>query len=150
MSLTVEICGHHGCKVAIEVLADEGAEWLRCRVSVVVRGFSADYTTSFDLSAFVRFHDELAAAYASLTGRASFVTLEETLELGIEMTRTGGAVISGTARRYLPEVALTFEYESDQTYLGPACEQLAEIIERCGNQALRGGSSGSTDGRSEP
>ncbi|HTE20135.1 MAG TPA: hypothetical protein VK689_17360 [Armatimonadota bacterium] len=145
MNPSVEIHGHHGCRVAIEVLADEGSGWVRCRVAVVVSGFTAEYAASFDLPAFSRFHDELLAAYATLTGRASFVTIEETLELGVEMTPTGGAIVTGVARKQIPEVALTFEFDSDQTYLGLPCQQLAEILERHGASSVRGGSTGGRD-----
>ena len=126
------LTGDGGCKVAIDVLACEGHEWLSCRVSIAVAGFTADYPASFDLHAFTCFHRELSAAYSTLTGTASFRTLEGMLELDVEMTPTGGAAIRGLARNYSPTVEFDFAFGTDQTYLGPVCRQLDEVLERYG------------------
>jgi hypothetical protein len=128
MGVSVEIGGHHGCRVAIEVLEVEGHDFLSCRVLVVVGSFSVDYRASLDIPAFERFHAELARAYDTLAGRAEFLTIEDTLRLEVEMTKTGGAEIRGKAQSWTPEAVLTFSFDSDQTFLGPACDQLAAIL----------------------
>jgi hypothetical protein len=126
----IVLAGERGCSVSIEVLADEGEEFLSCRVSIVVQGFTADYRASFDANGFQRFHRELAECYRTLNGTASFRTMEGMLELDVEMTRTGGAVVRGVARSHDPRVEFEFEFGSDQTILGPVCRELLELVGR--------------------
>jgi hypothetical protein len=139
MGASVEIGGHHGCRVAIEVFGAEGEGFLACHVSIAVGSFSADYRASLDVPAFERFHAELSKAYDTLAGRAEFLTIEDTLRLEVEMTKTGGADIRGKAQSWTPDAVLTFSFDSDQTFLGPVCHQLAAILGSFGSAGADSG-----------
>jgi hypothetical protein len=119
-----------GDRVVIEVLAYEGDDWLSCRVSVVVADFTGDFTASIERQAFAHFCGGVVAAYRTLTGSAVFRTIEDQLELDLELTKMGGVDVRGVARTIEGLVALSFEFGIDQTYLPAICRDLERILER--------------------
>jgi hypothetical protein len=121
--------GPRGCEVAIEVLSCSREGWLDCQLAVTLAGFSARYPATLDLDSLVQFHRELSAVYETLTGTATFRPLEDQLSLEVGMTQTGHARVRGAARQWSPDATLTFEFETDQSYLGPACRELADLLE---------------------
>lgn len=136
MSRKIAIAGHQG-NVNIEVLGYANlnakdisdANWLNCIVAANVEHFAAQFNASFTTSDFVTFHSELRSILANFTGSASFVTDEENLSLKVELLKTGGAHIKGMAQIYgQPRAALSFSFESDQSFLAMTLKDLAEMI----------------------
>jgi hypothetical protein len=130
MDSTVLIGDAGGDRVVIEVLAHEGDDWLSCRVSVNVAEFAADFTASFGRQAFAHFYGGVVAAYRTLTGSAVFRTIEDQLELDLEVTKLGGVNVRGMARTIEGLVALNFEFGIDQSYLPAIWRDLERILER--------------------
>ena len=137
-SCEVSISGY-GASLLVKVLGYENpdarqssdANWLECKVSAKVNGFSADFPASFTTQDFARFRQELGAVLTDFGGTASFRTHEDALRLSVELRRTGSAYVEGIARiDGRSRAALSFEFASDQTFLRRTHEELGAAIRR--------------------
>jgi hypothetical protein len=127
-----------GCFVSVEVESYEreftedfsDANWLKCRIKVRVGAFSADINATMTTHDFVDFQNDLSKSMNNLSGTAAFRTDEEWLSIVIEMNARGAAHVRGTAQVHgLPKANLTFEFETDQSYLSQTCAQLEKVVQ---------------------
>jgi hypothetical protein len=71
--------------------------WVRAEVFVSVGAFKGKYTAAFLTSDFVGFREELQVLHQSLSGQATFSTLEEQLSLKLSGNGRGGISLAGVA-----------------------------------------------------
>lgn len=137
MSEKIEIIGEGVC-IALEVLGYENplaqdvsdANWLDCRVSITIGdAFQGQFAASFTTSDFVRFREELSTALTELNGTATFVTDEDALRVGVELSKTGRAAVEGIAQTFSPDASLSFSFETDQTFLNQTLQQLNAVVD---------------------
>jgi hypothetical protein len=106
------------------------ANWLRCAASVAVREFSCKLEAAFTTYDFAEFEAQLDNVLSALKGKASFVTDEKALGLDVEFRNTGLAVVSGVVQvRGLPKAALSFSFETDQTFLRQTHRELRAAVQ---------------------
>lgn len=135
MSVHVEIVGQ-AARLRIEVLGYENpspqtpsdANWLSCRIEVVVGGFEGRVGASLTAQDFVVFHQALRSSVDALRKGAVFETDEDALRLNVEMRATGTAVITGILHDWGRATSLSFSFESDQTYLRQTVGMLGKVI----------------------
>jgi hypothetical protein len=127
-----------GCFVSIEVEGYErefaedfsDANWLKCRIKVSVGGFRSDIDATMTTHDFMEFQNGLSKSMKNLSGAATFRTDEEWLSIDIEMNARGAAHVRGAAQVHgLPIAILTFEFETDQSYLSQTCAQLGKVVQ---------------------
>ena len=104
--------------------------WLHVLVSVTAGAFAGAFNAAFLTEELVVFRGELARLYQSLSGEATFSTLEEQLHLRVsgngrgEIRVVGSATdMAGTGNR------LEFHFELDQTHLASSFSGLNEVID---------------------
>ncbi len=133
-----------GCFVSVVVEGYEreisenfsDANWLKCRIKVCIGAFSADIDATMTTHDFVEFQNDLSKSLKTLSGIAAFRTDEEWLSIDIEMNARGAAHIRGSVQMHgLPKANLTFEFETDQSYLSQTCVQLRNVVQ---NFPIRG------------
>ena len=103
--------------------------WVRASVVVSVGSFSGNYDAAFLTSDFASFREALRELHQSLTGVASFSTLEEQLSLQLAGDGLGHVLLKGIALD-APGTGnrLEFELALDHSYLLSALEGLDEIV----------------------
>lgn len=103
--------------------------WVRASVVVSVGSFSGNYDAAFLTSDFAAFREALRELHQSLTGVASFSTLEEQLSLQLAGDGLGHVLLKGIALD-APGTGnrLEFELALDQSYLLSALEGVDEIV----------------------
>jgi hypothetical protein len=107
----------------------DDANWLRGTVAVAVGEFSADYTAAFMSQDFGDFQAQLETLVSAGKGSASFRTLEDALEIDIEVGGLGQAYVRGVARVVGPPSAdLSFSFESDLGRIAAASSALKRVI----------------------
>jgi hypothetical protein len=138
---TVQIRGD-GNIIRVEVFGYErpdandeyDANWLRARVSVSMAEFSAVIRLALVTHDLARFADELEQAVQLLKGTATFSTVEAGLAIEIKFTAAGHAEVFGTARSQTSlvpdESALSFSFETDQSFLAHTVRELKAIVSR--------------------
>ena len=112
--ITVEVVGYEN--PSAQGVPD--ANWLRARVQLKLGGCEMQAEAALTTHDLKRFLDELEAALSRLGGSASLATHEDSINLHIELTKTGRARVSGELRELrMAKVRLGFDFESDQSYL---------------------------------
>ena len=107
----------------------EDANWVIGTVSVAVGAFRGDYTASFMSRDFADFQAQLEKVVNAGIGVASFRTVEDNLEIDIEVGRLGQARVHGVARTIGPPSAeFDFSFESDLGRIATACMGLRRIV----------------------
>lgn len=133
--MKVKIGGHRD-HVSIEVFGYENmhaknlddANWLSSYVAINVSAFSGEYEASFNTTDFVDFLNQLTAILQAGVGRACFEVLEDTLQINIDLDTNGKVRIDGFARTLdALRTVLSFEFDSDQSYVRQMCSELASI-----------------------
>ena len=136
-----------GCFVSVVVegyereLAEEvsDANWLKCTIKLGIGAFSAEFYATMTTHDFVEFQSELSKSIKNLSGIATFRTDEEWLSLDIEINARGAAHVCGVAQVHgLPKAKLTFEFETDQSYLSRTCFQLEKVVQNFPIRKLEG------------
>lgn len=131
----VEIAGE-GAQLRIEVVSHsdvatidpDDAEWIRCDVELKVGGLRALIGANFVRDDFANLGDELAAALETVSGTASFETYEDALAFEVAFQPNGGAQVSGRAvGSERPRAVVSFDFETDQSYLRQSLVQLRRI-----------------------
>lgn len=138
MADSIEIAGH-GASVTIGITGYENpaavnpsdANWLSCTVLLGIGAFSGSLAASFTTHDFARFFGQFQAALSALEGVVSFLTDEDMLRLNLKFEKTGRVQISGLAQELgLTKAALTFSFESDQSFLTQTCRQLEKVTKK--------------------
>jgi hypothetical protein len=139
MTKAVEIQGHGGhIKIEVqgyerpEATDEDDANWLVASCSVVVGEFSCILRLSLVTSDFVQFLAQLEDAVRSLSGNATFISLEEGLQIEIKFNHAGHADLFGRARSRISLVPdqseLSFSFETDQSFLARTVRELKGIV----------------------
>ena len=102
--------------------------WLSCDVEVVAAEFYARVRLALMAEELVDFAAALAPMYDSLKGSAELDSLERQLTLRVEVYPNGGVGVRGVLRSGInPDISLTFQFPSDQTYLREPCRDLEHL-----------------------
>lgn len=134
---SITIKGENG-SVCIQVLRYEHAKaenssdanWLTSTVQLTVGSFSANLSLNLTTQDFRHFHHDLTKMLETLSGKAIFETPEEGIVFEIEMGSRGNAKVRGKAAEHASSRStLTFEFDTDQSYLALAKTSLAEVIQ---------------------
>jgi hypothetical protein len=136
---TLEIRGEMGNRVAIAVRGyerpepqetDADANWLQCGIVAEVGGFRGEVEAALITHDFKAFAAEVEALVTRLSSVATFVTVEESLTLRIQMDVAGRAVVSGLLQGSdIPRSVLSFCFDSDNSFIAELPAQLALILE---------------------
>ena len=70
--------------------------WLTCRITAAVGGFTADYAAGFHSAELLRFRAGLARLHTELTGDATLESIEHWVALTVTCHRTGRLTVTGT------------------------------------------------------
>ncbi|MGB9029996.1 MAG: hypothetical protein WCC27_07745 [Acidobacteriaceae bacterium] len=142
MSNTVVFAGDGG-KISIEVFGYErpaaphpggdtwDANWLDAKLLAEAGPFRGTFRLALTTPELAGLYRDLEKATGSLSGRVSFKSLEEDLELTISYSERGAAEIAGVLRPGgLSPGVLHFQFQSDQSYLSSSVQELRILIQR--------------------
>jgi hypothetical protein len=104
--------------------------WLETYVDIVVKGFRGSIRAFVEVHDLLRFGEQLAKVYESLSGRADLTPRESQILLAVEGNGRGGVTVKGTA--YAEATygnKLEFELVLDQTFLVEPLRVLRSIAE---------------------
>ncbi|RYE00990.1 MAG: hypothetical protein EOP50_02770 [Sphingobacteriales bacterium] len=103
--------------------------WVRVSVRVCAGAFSGEFDGTFLTPEFSEFRDSLRVLHRSLTGKATFSTLEGQLTLELAGDGRGHISLRGVALD-APGMGnkLEFRFDLDQGHLSPALADLDEIV----------------------
>lgn len=94
-------------------------------VAVRVRGFSGELRVCVEPEPFLEFVEALEAMDRTLAGSARLKPAYEDPFVDFVLSRTGTLYVSGELVHYAPATQrLQFEFETDQTVLGPFAQEL--------------------------
>lgn len=136
MNRTVTIAGHGG-KIVIEVFGYENAgasnyddaNWLTAKLSVEIGAFAGSFRVGLRTPELEALYREMDAAVSSLSGGFSFESTEGDLKLDGRFGRGGSVELAGVVRpAFELGAALHYCFESDQSYLSRAVEDLKLLI----------------------
>ena len=141
MSSEFIIGGHDESSVKIELLdarpsgpvLDDAKDdsWLECDISVRTRGFQGAVRASLTTGELRSFFEDIRRIASELAGELVFEALENNLSLTIEMRPTGTALVKGMLRSAgAGEAALSFSFDSDQTLLTGAANEIETMLDR--------------------
>lgn len=103
--------------------------WLNVEVSVNAGGFTGRFRASFQVAELSTFRDQLSSLYSTLTGEATFETLEAQLALVLTGDGRGGISLRGEAWDQ-PGVGnrLDFSFHLDQTHIAKTLGELNALV----------------------
>jgi hypothetical protein len=135
--IAFSIGGSERNKVTVEVINYERPasgdyhddNWVNVGIYIAVGAFSGRFAASFLTEEFVVFRSQLRQLYETLTGEATFTTMEGQLALNLVGDGRGGITLKGEALDQ-PGTGncLSFEMALDQTYLASALDGLDQIV----------------------
>jgi hypothetical protein len=106
------------------------ANWLSCRVDILVPPFQGRFDTALTTRDFLRFRNDLDLAMARMKGKASLVAEEEGICVEIDLAKTGKVKASGQSKMLgTTRVHLTFGFETDQSFLQSTLRALNEVVQ---------------------
>ena len=122
--------------VRIEILSRElpddddywDGNWLTANAEVRVDGFRVRLGCNLRAEEFVSFAESLVSLQKSLSGAASFDTMETTLDFEMRIDALGHIPVQGTLRDPGRGVTLNFAFELDQSLLPPIIAQVESVI----------------------
>ncbi|MCY3003639.1 MAG: hypothetical protein NTV21_17725 [Planctomycetota bacterium] len=106
----------------------DDANWIVCEVSVSAPGVRAKTQASLRTFELAEFERGLRAALTAQEGDAHFESLEEWLELNVNLRKTGRARVRATLKTHAPAVACSLTFDCDQAALCLALEQLTAAL----------------------
>jgi hypothetical protein len=107
------------------------ANWLKTRVSIQSGPFSGIFQAPFSTYDFARLESQLADAVSRLTGKVEFESAEGDLAFSISFSNRGTAEVSGVAKpNAFAGARITFSFETDQSMLAEAVDQLTGLLRR--------------------
>jgi len=124
--INLEVSGYEN--IAASNISD--ANWLTTKVILTVGNFSGVYSANLTTHDFLYFTEKLKNLVIGLKGQADFITDEEAIGFSIAFDARGRVFITGKAKNIdFPKVELSFQFESDQTYLTKTLDD----FEQCTN-----------------
>ena len=133
----IHIDGEHTGHLDIRVLSHTedpdfwDGNWLACSIDIRAGDFTCHVGANLRTDEFERFYQEVKVLYESLTGDATFTTMETQLNLHLSGDGHGHICARGQVRD-APGTGnvLDFELQLDQTYLFGTKVQLGELLNR--------------------
>ncbi len=114
--------------VEIDGRPDERDDWLDATISVHAGAFSATIHATLVTCDFPRFRPRLEELYKTLSGSATFATIERQLQITCVGNDRGGIAIDGIAQERVGDGnELRFRFDIDQTDLPNIIAQLQQI-----------------------
>ena len=114
--------------INIEDRLDDTDDWLNSTVSVVAGEFRGTVSAMLMTIDFALFRRRIELLHRTLDGSALFETIEHQLHIECIGNGMGRIQIKGTiADGVIEGTQLTFEFDSDQTFLPPIIRQLKKI-----------------------
>lgn len=129
----------HGGRIRFEFFGYENpkpltvsdANWLRAQIHLHVGGCSLELEVALTTQEIKYFLDDLQDVVSVLEGKASFATLEEDIAVEVEITAVGSGQISGLIKESRStKVAVSFEFESDPSFLENSLSELQAIQQK--------------------
>ena len=105
---------------------ESDANWLACTVRLKLPNLTFGYATSFQTHDFVRLSRGLKSLIALEADVCEFTSTENQLELSFSKSATGRVLVSGKALDN--QTTVSFDIESDLTYLPELASQVDEIV----------------------
>jgi hypothetical protein len=103
-------------------------------ISIISRGYKVFSEVYFSTGELYLFYRELLKSYEIVSGKASLINFEKTLQITCEFRPRGHVEISGYfIERYDIDNELKFSFLSDQSYIKATLNLLNEIIEKYGD-----------------
>lgn len=123
-------------KIEIEVLdrfhpASVGTwegDWVGAAITVAIPGYAAHFPANLRTNEFQEFRDQLAAMNKDLEGTASFLSIEDAIEVKAVMDTLGGIYWEVSTCYPVRGAVLTFDFGSDQSYLDQLIKELDEVL----------------------
>ena len=104
--------------VTIDGRPDERDDWLSRTISIRAGAFSATLDATLLTCDFPRFRTQLESLYKTLSGDATFETIEDQLGFRLTGNERGGISVDGTVLDRVGDGnQLNFRFDIDQTYL---------------------------------
>lgn len=134
---TLTIQGDLGRRVLVSVQGYEresaldsyDANWLRCSADVEHGAFRGTVAASFSTDDFSRFLEALDEIMSGSGTVAHFTTMEQALDLRVEVDRAGRATVNGQLREHGEfGGALSFAFGSDRSFLAATHADLKGIV----------------------
>lgn len=104
--------------------------WLSCGIVARLPAYTAKFSTYLTCGELKSFYDELKKMHESLQGKAALSSLESEIFIDAELKKTGQ--ITWNVETQYPAgygATLTFDFESDQSFLYEILKDLKSIIE---------------------
>ena len=116
----------------IKILRKEDSEgWLQASCDFNYQGFKAHFSFSSMLNDFFPFYDQLQTLYQTLSGKAVYLNIERNIELTFLADGLGHILIKGELRHTNnPYLIISFQIDTDQTFLPEIIRECKEIIEQ--------------------
>ena len=135
LTLTVRGAGGDRYEIAVGFRSQSDVEdfddgnWLACAVRVKAGGFRGDVAVSLRAEEFRRFRDELRRLNATLTGAATFETMEEWTAVRLVGDGRGHIEASGfLVDGFADANRLAFRLDFDQTELARMLRELDAVL----------------------
>jgi len=105
--------------------------WIESEIRVQAGGFEGAYRANLRSEDFENFNRELTLLSQTLSGRATFSTMEEQLSFTMDGNGRGHIQVSGQATDVVGTGnRLEFSLEMDQTYLPPILKALSAVLKK--------------------
>ncbi|MDJ0908140.1 MAG: hypothetical protein QNI99_03035 [Woeseiaceae bacterium] len=131
--IAFQIGGEDADFVRITITGDNQDGWLLADVEVSAGRFRVRYDASFDTRAFSEFARQLKTLHQTVSGSASFTSLERQLELTLTCSSLGRISVrgeamdeAGTGNKLLFKLGIEF----DQTHLPEILESLNAMLKK--------------------
>ena len=114
--------------VEIDGRPDERDDWVAATISVQAGAFFATIDATLVTCDFPRFRTQLETLYKTLSGNATFDTIERQLQIDCVGNERGGITINGIVQDRVGDGnELRFRFDIDQTYLPRIISELQDI-----------------------
>ena len=114
--------------VEINGRPDERDDWLAVTISVRAGSFSGSFDATLVTCDFPLFRKQIEQLYETLTGGATFDTIEGQIKITCTGNERGGIAIDGVLQdRVVDGNELRFQFDTDQTFLPTIISELQQI-----------------------
>ncbi|RLQ90856.1 hypothetical protein [Planomicrobium sp. Y74] len=116
-------------RVYPESIGSWEGDWVKAAIRVEIPGYSANFLADLRTEEFKEFRDQLAAMNQELVGTASLISIENAIEAKAVIDSLGGIYWEvSTCYPIGTGAVLTFEFDSDQSYLNQLVKELDEVL----------------------
>ena len=114
-----------------ELISVWEGDWVKTAIRVEIPGYSANFLADLRTEEFKGFRDQLTVMNQELKGTASLISIENVIEAKAVMDSLGGIYWEVSTRYPISTGAvLTFDFDSDQSYLNKLIGELNEVLSK--------------------